>query len=95
MQVPLYVVLKMIHQGYIQKKPKYQQMLATVKFHIVPAVNVDGAVLVEENWKSDHKILNKRKNMNPELLGICGSENGGVDLNRNWGRDWKPSNVKN
>jgi hypothetical protein len=34
-------------------------MLATVKFHIVPAVNVDGAVLVEENWKSDHKILNK------------------------------------
>ena len=26
--------------------------------------------------------------MNPKNLGICGDENGGTDLNRNWGVDW-------
>lgn len=53
----------------------------------VPTVNVDGASLVEEHWLSEKKIINKRKNMNPNL-DMCGDENSGVDLNRNWGIDW-------
>jgi len=70
-------------------------MLATTKFHFIPVVNVDGVALVEETWKNEKKILNKRKNMNPKYAGSCGSENGGVDLNRNWGIDWEPENVSN
>jgi murein tripeptide amidase MpaA len=43
-------------------------MLATEKFFFIPVINVDGAALVEQHWLSDHKILNKRKNGNPDLL---------------------------
>lgn len=50
--------------------------------------------MVEEHWLSEHKILNKRKNMNPNLA-MCGDENNGVDLNRNWGVDWQMENVAN
>ena len=70
-------------------------MLKNTKFHFVPIVNVDGGALVEQGWVEDHKILNKRKNMNPSNSGTCGEENSGVDLNRNWGIDWAPANVKN
>ena len=70
-------------------------MLKNTKFHFVPIVNVDGGALVEQGWVEDHKILNKRKNMNPSNSGTCGEENSGVDLNRNWGIDWPPASVKN
>lgn len=33
--------------------------------------------------------------MNPNNLGQCGSEDGGVDLNRNYELDWKAMRVKN
>lgn len=61
----------------------------------LPVVNVDGAALVEQHWLSDHKILNKRKNGNPEFYTQCGDENSGVDLNRNYGVDWQKANNKN
>jgi murein tripeptide amidase MpaA len=70
-------------------------MLRNTKFHFIPIVNVDGAALVEEGWKTDHKILNKRKNMNPGNSGTCGEENQGVDLNRNYGVNWEPERIKN
>ena len=63
-------------------------MLASSKFHFIPILNVDGSAFVEEHWKSDHVIMNKRKNMNPATEGICTPENSGVDLNRNFGIDW-------
>jgi murein tripeptide amidase MpaA len=94
-QVPLYQCLKLIHQGFINRNDKYANMLKNTKFHFVPILNVDGSALVEQGWAEDHKILNKRKNMNPSNSGTCGEENSGVDLNRNWGRDWAPANVKN
>lgn len=71
MQVPMYMALKLLHQGIVQDKPKYQQMLATTKFHFVPIVNVDGAQFVEDNWNDKHVIMNKRKNMNPANEGLC------------------------
>jgi len=52
----------------------------------LPVINVDGAALVEENWLTKSKIINKRKNMNPNYAQ-CGAENSGVDLNRNFGID--------
>jgi len=94
MQVPLFMALKLMHQGLYQNKDRYQQMLLQTKFYILPVLNVDGAALVEENWKVKNKIINKRKNMNPNYAQ-CGDENSGVDLNRNFGIDWKAENIKN
>jgi hypothetical protein len=88
--VPLFMCLKLIHQGEQQNYEKYQKMLATSKIYFIPIINNDGANLVEEKWNSEHKILNKWKNMNPEYLAICSEENSGVDLNRNYGTDWAP-----
>merc|ERR1719163_1234756 len=70
-------------------------MLAQSKFHFVPIVNVDGAAFVEDHWNDEHKILNKRKNMNPANEGTCDTENSGVDLNRNYGVDWEAENISN
>jgi hypothetical protein len=50
-------------------------------------INFEKANLVEEIWNTEHKILNKRKNMNPKYLAIYGEENSGVELNRNYGTD--------
>ena len=95
MQVPLYICLKLIHQGIINKKERYVNMLRDTKFYFIPVVNTDGAALVEEHWISDGKIINKRKNANPNNIGSCGFENAGVDLNRNYGVDWATENIKN
>ena len=65
-------------------------MLAASKFYFLPVLNVDGAALVEEYHKWHKKILNKRKNMNPDFVAVCGEEEAGTDLNRNWPVDWKP-----
>lgn len=92
MQVPMYMALKLLHQGIVQDKTKYQQMLATTKFHFVPVINVDGANFVEENWLDKKVIVDKRKNMNPANEGYCEKENSGVDLNRNYGVDWTAEN---
>jgi hypothetical protein len=94
-QVPLFLCLKLIHQGILQDKEKFQQILLKNKFYFLPTVNVDGSALVEENWKKNGKILNKRKNMNLALVEKCGDENSGTDINRNFGIDWKSANPKN
>ena len=70
-------------------------MLAQTQFHFLPILNVDGANLVEQHWNQEGKIINKRKNMNPTNLAKCGEENGGVDLNRNFGVDWTSQNIQN
>jgi len=87
-QVPLFLCLKLIHQGVLQDKEKYQQMLAANKFYFLPTLNVDGSAVVEENWIKNGKIINKRKNMNPALFMKCGEENSGTDINRNFMVDW-------
>jgi murein tripeptide amidase MpaA len=94
-QVPLYLCLKLIHQGILNKKERYVNMLRETKFYFIPIVNMDGAALVEEHWSSEGKILNKRKNMNPNNMATCGDEDSGTDINRNFGIDWEHGNVKN
>jgi len=69
-------------------------MLRSNKFYFIPIINVDGSALVQKYWESDGKIINKRKNMNPNF-SQCGDENSGVDLNRNYGIDWQKENLKN
>lgn len=69
-------------------------MLRGTKFYFIPIINVDGSSVVESHWLGENKIINKRKNMNPNYQS-CGEENSGVDLNRNFGIDWAKENVKN
>ena len=66
--------------------------MASDKFLFLPVLNIDGAAEVESHWLTEHKIINKRKNSNPEFLSQCGDENSGVDLNRNYGVDWTSAN---
>jgi len=94
-QVPLYACLKLLHQAYVQNVTDYQKLLAANVYYFVPVINVDGAALVEQHWLSEHKILNKRKNMNPMYMGSCGAENSGTDLNRNYGVDWSTLSAAN
>lgn len=70
-------------------------MLAASKFHFLPILNVDGAALVERHYKTDKKIINKRKNMSPGYVSTCGEEDAGTDLNRNWPIDWKSLDKNN
>lgn len=88
-QAPLFVLLQLIHQGVIQNDQRYLQMLAGSKVFFIPVVNPDGAKFIEDSYQKTGKIANKRKNMNPANLKQCGDEEGGTDLNRNWGVDWQ------
>jgi murein tripeptide amidase MpaA len=47
MQAPLYILMKLLHQGYYQNKEPYVEMLKKTKFYFIPVINVDGAALVE------------------------------------------------
>lgn len=68
-------------------------MLAQTKVLFIPVVNPDGTKYIEDQYVKTGKISNKRKNMNPEFLKYCGDEEGGTDLNRNWGADWGPEDA--
>ena len=57
-------------QGVLQIYEKFEKIVATSKFHFLLIINFDKANLVEEIWNTEHKILNKRKNMNPKYLAI-------------------------
>jgi|DEB0MinimDraft_12_1074336.scaffolds.fasta_scaffold168275_1 hypothetical protein len=54
----------------------------------MPILNVDGVALIEDHWKTDHKILPKRKNMDTVLCSSSKIEDSGVDLNRNFAIDF-------
>jgi murein tripeptide amidase MpaA len=68
-------------------------MLRTNKFYFIPVVNPDGLNYIEEMHLSNHNniaIPEARKNMNPNGNGLeCEPSEQGVDLNRNFGTDWK------
>ena len=69
-------------------------MLKNNKYYFIPVVNVDGLALIEEDHLINPKttgILDKRKNMGPNGGGdeCKGPTEYGVDLNRNYGIDWK------
>lgn len=63
-------------------------MVAQNRYYVVPIVNVDGVALITDYWNKNNEILMKRKNMNPKYLSMCDAANGGVDLNRNYGKFW-------
>ena len=67
-QVPLYLCLKLIHQGYVQNVTKYANMLENNVFYFIPVINADGSALVERHWNEKKEIMNKRKNNKIELI---------------------------
>lgn len=89
--------MKLLQGGLINKDPEVVAQLAKNKFYFIPVVNVDGLALIEQMHKeggSDSRthIPDKRKNMNPNMEGAgdgCSAVEMGVDLNRNYGVDWK------
>jgi len=46
-QAPLFILLKLLHQGVIQDNKDYEMMLAKNKFFIIPIMNPDGSKYVE------------------------------------------------
>jgi hypothetical protein len=67
-------------------------MLKNNKYYFIPVLNVDGLALIEETHLSEGhltSVLDKRKNMGPVGMSCESSAQYGVDLNRNFGVDWK------
>lgn len=58
----MYKAVKLIQQGVIEKDPTVSKELKDSKFYFVPALNVDGLALIEENWNKNHTISPVRKN---------------------------------
>lgn len=90
----LYQALKLIKEGYIEKKPEMAKLLSQNKYYFLPVLNVDGVQFIEEFWKKNGKIIRKRKNENHQHEGgVCKGEfnqgeDVGVDINRNFGVDF-------
>jgi hypothetical protein len=58
----------------------------------MPVYNIDGLAYIEKKWLEDHKIPEKRKNMDA-AFGPCKKDQDkfasmGVDLNRNFDVDF-------
>ena len=88
----IYEALKLIKQGYVDKEPEMEKLLAQNKYYFLPVLNVDGVDFIEENWKKLHRVVRKRKN-GDNGFGGCEDESAkgedvGVDLNRNFGIDF-------
>lgn len=96
-QMTLYSLMSLLQGGIIGNNTDTKQMLSQNKYYFIPIINVDGVAYIEEDHvKTNHTmdILEKRKNMAlAKTYGDSGKEcNGvksGVDLNRNWGYDYK------
>jgi len=77
-------MLKLLRLGEIEKNDHWHNLLQENKFIFMPVFNVDGVNYIEEHWKTDHKILPKRKNL--DTGSPCGTstydKDMGVDLNR-------------
>lgn len=91
--VNMYQALKLIQQGVIEKDANTAKLLEDNKFYFVPALNVDGLALIEENWQKNKTITPIRKNRDTTVekntQGLAQLQNEpqeaeGVDLNRNF-----------
>ena len=86
----VYQMLKLLRLGEIEKNDHWHRLLQDNKYIFMPIFNVDGVNFIEDHWKTDHKILPKRKNMdvNTPCKNIKGEKDLGVDLNRQFEIDF-------
>ena len=54
----------MIHGGLLHNNKRYFNLLMQNKYYVIPTVNVDGLVYIEDHYHNEGKLLEKRKNMN-------------------------------
>ena len=75
-----------------QKSIKWHLFFKHNALFIVPIVNIDSYIFMNENWQSDDEedVLDIRKNRN--IAKECTIYNGGVDLNRNYDFNWGMDN---
>ena len=59
----LYSVLKVIHGGIVHKNTQDLLLLAQNKYLVIPTVNVDGLVYIEQQYKATGDLPVKRSNM--------------------------------
>ena len=98
----LFELVKLVQNGIINYDPATIKQLMNNKFVFIPIINVDGVHDIEDNmrFRSDvnqfaggqSAILLKRKNLDNESgMSQTNGPNceAGVDLNRNYGVDWK------
>jgi len=49
-QMPLYSAIKLLHSALVLNNEKYQNMLMQNTYYIVPIINVDGVMLIENGF---------------------------------------------
>ena len=96
-QMPLYILFKMLH-GYLQDETFEKSVLENSTLYFIPMVNVDGVKYIDDHSPDSTKGKNlKRKNLNAQWGGknVCGHDEYGVDLNRNYGFSHGNQQLKN
>lgn len=94
-QMPLYVVLEILH-GLVHDNREMVQMLMRNRIFAIPMVNTDGCYTIYEHYLQTGKLLEKRKNNDRRFEGDanCPKANQGVDINRNYGYLFSESDDK-
>lgn len=95
-QMPLYSLLDLLH-GLVHEDHEKLILLQRNKFFFIPMVNTDGVYKIFDYFEKNNELLLKRKNMDAEYQkakGIdCGDQEMGVDINRNYGYNFKNEDV--
>ena len=91
-QMVLYSILDLLH-GLVHLDPERLILLQRNKYFFIPALNVDGSQKIKDHYDETGELLYKRKNMDDtyeKKAGVdCGEMEMGVDINRNYGYNWK------
>lgn len=91
-QMPLFMLLDLL-QGLVHEDPEKLILLQRNKFFFIPMVNADGSYKIFDYYQKTGQLLLKRKNMDDEYQKAanqdCGEMEMGVDINRNYGYNFK------
>jgi hypothetical protein len=65
-------------------------MLKQNRYYFIPIINVDGVAMIEYFWTTEHRFVDRRKNMHKHHHAQCADKESGfgVDLNRNFPVDF-------
>ncbi|XP_069113551.1 carboxypeptidase B-like [Argopecten irradians] len=88
------VVLYMIDQlaNNPNNDPDIASLLDKFDFYLVPLVNPDGYEYTRSGDRMWRKNMASSYGTHHSIFGRCGSDEMGVDLNRNFGHHWNPGN---
>ena len=91
-QMPLFMLIDLLH-GLVHRDEEKLILLQRSKFFFIPMVNADGSYKIFDYYQTNGKLLLKRKNMDHTYQTAknvdCGEMEMGVDINRNYGYNFK------